>query len=128
MRDFNQLLVWQRAHALTLAVDAACGRVPRERAALRSQMRRAAESVTTNIVEGCSRRSQKELAAFLHISVASSGELEYQLQLALDYGVLTTLEWRALHDHTIAVRRMLCGLIRTIRQNNRPPTDSWPAG
>jgi four helix bundle protein len=115
MRDYKGLKVWQKAHALTLAINETCLRMPRERAALRSQMRRAAESISTNIVEGCSRRTQKELAAFLQISVGSSGELEYQLQLAHDYGVLTTLVWRKLHDQTIEVRRMLFGLMKKVR-------------
>jgi four helix bundle protein len=115
MRDYKSLIVWQKSHALTLAVDAVCVRMPRERGTLRSQMRRAAESVTTNIVEGCSRRTQKELAAFLQISVGSSGELEYQLQLAHDYGTLPTAAWNELRDQTIEVRRMLCGLIKRVR-------------
>ena len=115
MRDYKSLIVWQKAHALTLAINDACVKMPRERGALRSQMRRAAESVSTNIVEGCSRRTQKELAAFLQISVGSIGELEYQLQLAHDYGVLTTPVWRGLHDQTIEVRRMLFGLMKKVR-------------
>ena len=115
MRDFKTLRVWQKAHALTLAIDETCARIPRERGALRSQLRRSAESISTNIVEGCSRRSQKELASFLDISVGSNGELEYQLRLAHDYGVLDTETWRKLHDMTVEVRRMLLGLIKRVR-------------
>ena len=130
MRDYKKLLVWQKAHALTLAVNDVCTRMPRERGALRSQMRRAAESISTNIVEGCSRRSQKELAAFLDIAVGSTGELEYQLLMSHDYGILNAPVWRQLHDQTIEVRRMLFGLIKRVRTSDVIPScqlDSQPA-
>jgi len=115
VRDFNSLEVWKKAHALALAVNTACARLPRDRAALRSQMRRSAESIPTNIVEGCNRSSQKELANFLQISIASSSELEYQLRLARDYGAMDQREWQRLTDQTIEVRKMLIGLIKKVR-------------
>ena len=115
MRDHKSLLVWQKAHALTLAIHEASLKMPREYGSLRSQMRRAAESISTNIVEGCSRRSQKELANFLQISIGSCGELEYQLQLAHDYKVMSTGNWRPLHDQTIEVRRILIALAKKVR-------------
>ena len=115
MRDYNNLLVWQKAHALTLEIHALCLKLPRENGALRSQMRRSSESIGTNIVEGCSRRSQKEMASFLNISTGSCGELEYQLRLAHDYKLVTTEVWRVLHGQTIEVRRMLIGLTKKVR-------------
>lgn len=73
-------------------------------------MTRAVESIPMNIVEGCRSRKQKDLARFLDISIKSTSELEYQLRLATDYGVLEESEWQALTSETIDVRRMLCGL------------------
>lgn len=43
-------------------------------------MIRAAESITTNIVEGCGAATRREFARFLDISIKSTSELEYQLQ------------------------------------------------
>ena len=77
-------------------------------------MTTAAESVPFNIVEGCGAESQKEFARFLEISIKSSSELEYQLQLAKDYGVLPDGEWSKLTRSTVDVRRMLCGLRRKV--------------
>ncbi len=37
-------------------------------------------------------------------------ELEYQLQLARDYGILPQATWEALSQELIDTRRMLCGL------------------
>ena len=115
MRDYNRLAAWRKAHALVLDIDSACLRLPRERSALRSQMRRAAESIATNIVEGCNRASQKELANFLQIAIASSSELEYQLRLARDYGAMDPRACERLSTQTIEVRKMLIGLIKKVR-------------
>jgi len=54
----------------------------------------AAESVPFNIVEGCGGHSQKDFARFLDNSIKSSSELEYQLFLAKDYGVLLPDRWK----------------------------------
>jgi len=115
MRDYNKLKVWAKAHALVLKVNGVASRMPREHGSLRLQMRRAAESVATNIVEGCARASQKEFANFLQISIASCSELEYHLRLAFDYGLLKKPAWEELTNDTIEVRRMLIGLIKKVR-------------
>jgi four helix bundle protein len=73
-------------------------------------MTSAAESVAFNIVEGCVATSQKEFARFLDIASKSATELESQLSLARDYGVLRHRAWAQLTEETIDVRRMLFGL------------------
>ncbi len=111
MQDYRRLRVWRKAHALVLKVRRATHRFPRTGyASLKSQVTRAAESVPFNIVEGCGSHSQRDFARFLDISIKSTSELEYQLLLARDYGVLPTYEWKALTEETIDTRRMLCGL------------------
>ncbi len=77
---------------------------------LQTQIIRAAESVVLNIAEGCGTTSPRELARYLDISIKSTVELEAQLELAKDYGVLSTGSWTALSPLVIDVRRMLCGL------------------
>lgn len=115
MRDHRTLLVWQKSHRLVLDVNSLVSRFPRERLSLASQMRRSSESIPTNIVEGCGRSSQKEFANFLQISISSCNELEYQLQLAKDYGAVDSRLWTLLTDKTIEVRRMLTGLVKRVR-------------
>lgn len=117
VRDYNKLLVWQKAHALALDINRSSAQLPRERAALASQMRRAAESIATNIVEGCGRLSQRDFARFLQIGIGSSTELEYQLRLAHDYDVMDTRVWERLSEQTIEVRRMLIGLIQRVKSD-----------
>ena len=77
-------------------------------------MVRSSESTSFNIVEGCGSTTSREFARFLEISIKSMTELEYQLRLARDYGIMSSHEWRRLTDSVIAVRRMLCGLRRKV--------------
>lgn len=111
MQDYRKLRVWGAAHTLAMEVRQATNRFPRTGyASLRSQVTTSAESIACNIVEGCGAATPAELARFLDISRKSSMELEYQLQLARDYGILAHAEWESLRNATIDVRRMLCGL------------------
>jgi len=111
MQDYRKLRVWRKAHELALAVRRTANRLPRTGyAALRNHITTSAESIPFNIVEGCGATSPKELARSLGISIKSTMELEYQLKLALDYGVLDEAEGKALSGEVVDTRRMLCGL------------------
>jgi four helix bundle protein len=69
MKGFKELKVWQKAHAMTLAVYDMTRTFPREELyGLTSQLRRSAASVGANIAEGCGRRSDGEIARFLQIA------------------------------------------------------------
>jgi four helix bundle protein len=121
VQDFRRLLVWQRAHELVLGVRRAVRQFPRsERGSLKSQMTNASESIAFNIVEGCGSASSKEFARFLDISIKSTCELEYQLQLTLDAALLTRSIWSPLSTETVEIRRMLCGLRRKVLHRSSP--------
>ena len=90
-------------------------------------MTNASESIAFNIVEGCGSASSKEFARFLDISIKSSCELEYQLQLTLDAALLTRSIWSPLSTETVEIRRMLCGLRRKVLHRSSParhPTEN----
>ena len=129
VQNFRRLEVWGKAHALALNVRRASRDFQRSGCApLKAQITRAAESVPSNIVEGAFCSTQKEFARFLDISIKSTGEVEYQLQLARDYGLLRESTWRSLTNDTIQVRRMLVGLrsrvLRDLSQSSCPKTES----
>lgn len=115
MQDFRKLDVWHKAHALALDVRRVTKGFPRSGyTAQRSQILRAVESIPTNIVEGCFAASQKDFARFLEVSIKSAGEVEYELQLAYDCGVLRYRNWRSLTADTVEVRRMTIGLRKKV--------------
>ena len=87
MQDFKNIVAWQRAHELTLAIHKHTRTFPNEeRFAMQSQMRRAAFSIPANIAEGSSRRSDRDFFRFLEIAVGSLKELQYFVILATDLG------------------------------------------
>lgn len=115
MQDYHRLHVWSKAHALALNVRAATTRFPgRGYSSLKAQIIRSAESIAFNIVEGCGAQTQREFARFIDISIKSTKEVQYQLRLARDYGVLAEQEYDSLLTQTIDIRRMLCGLRRKV--------------
>ena len=122
MRDYHKLQVWERAHKLTLRVYRHTKRFPRdEQFGLISQMRRAAASVPTNIVEGSARPTGADYARFLAIAAASLQELQYQLELARDLGYGEPQEAEAMRREAIEIRAMVGALrARVDSRHNRP--------
>lgn len=115
VQNFRDLQVWHRAHAFALDVRRATHVFPRSGyAALKSQLIRAAESIPSNIVEGCGAASRKEFARYIDISVKSTSEVEYELLLARDLGLIQAAIYDRLAKEVVEIRRMLCGLRRAI--------------
>ena len=122
MQDFRKLNVWQKAHANALGVRKAVDQFPKSGyTALKLQLTRAAESIPYNIVEGSASHSQSDFARFLDISIKSTSEAEYQLQLAHDYGVIRTEDWKVLTDETVSIRKMLYRLRQQVVNGVRTP-------
>jgi four helix bundle protein len=115
VKTFRDLKVWQKAHELTLAVYKATHNFPsEEKYGLCSQIRRAAASVPTNIVEGFKRRGNKEFARFLNIADGSLEETKYHLILSFDLGYLNKEEYDKLYEICNEVGRMISGLERSL--------------
>jgi len=88
MAKHQDLIVFQKADELAFKIYKITVPFPKsEMFGLTSQLRRAALSVPTNIVEGYARKSKKELAQFINIALGSLAETEYLLNFSkrLDY-------------------------------------------
>ena len=80
-RTFEDLVVWQKAHALALSVYRLTRSFPREeRFGLTSQLRRAAVSVPGNIAEGFKRRGRTDKARLMNVAEGSLEEARYYLK------------------------------------------------
>ena len=115
MADFKKLLVWQKAHALSLRTHRVASRIRgSQNAALRNQMTRAAQSIPANIVEGRSHSSQAEFRRFLGYARHSTTELEHHLITAHELGLIPGKAFEDLLEQLIEVRKMLHGLCKRL--------------
>jgi four helix bundle protein len=120
MQDFRNLKVWQKAHALTLAVYRATRRFPPdEKFGITSQMRRSCASISANLAEGCARGGDVEFARFVNVAAASASETDYHLLLARDLEYLDETAYQLLYEPISEVKRMLNFFERTLRENIR---------
>ena len=82
MKDYKDLISWQKSMKLAVDVYRLTDRLPKEETyGLVSQLRRAVVSVSSNIAEGYGRDSSLEYARFLKIARGSLYEAETQLYL-----------------------------------------------
>src|SRR5262245_1895710 len=87
MRDWKKLRVFGQADELVLGVYRDSENWPSgHRFGLTQQLQRAVVSVASNIVEGCSRTSEREYLRFLEIAYGSACEAQYQLSVARRLG------------------------------------------
>ena len=119
VRSFRDLLVWQRAIQLSVAIYRLTKDFPREELyGLSSQIRRAAVSVPSNIAEGHGRLSTGEYRQFLGIARGSNFELQTQLEIARslkfgDAGLLDEAE-----SLSFEVGKMISGILNTIKDRD----------
>jgi four helix bundle protein len=117
VRNYLDLLVWEKAHALTLALYRSTQCFPaEERFGLTSQIRRSCSSIPANLAEGCGRRSDGEMARFVQIAMGSGAELSYHLLLSRDLGLLNSSEYARLNSDLSEVTRMLSSLSQKLRR------------
>ena len=80
-KGYKKLLVWQKANELAYQAYSESKAFPKnEIYGITSQLRRAAVSVPTNIVEGSGRQNRNEFKQFVNIALGSLEETEYLLE------------------------------------------------
>lgn len=113
MQSFKELKVWQKAHELTLLIYAVTTKFPAdEKFGLVSQMRRAAVSVASNIVEGFHRNHLKVAINFYNIADASLEEVRYQFLLSKDLNYLSAESYARCVNLSEEISKMLRSWIR----------------
>jgi four helix bundle protein len=117
LRDYTELVVWQKAMDFVEAVYQASKLFPRDELfGLTSQVRRAAVSIPSNIAEGQSRRSSKEFLHFLSVARGSLSEVETQLILSRRLGYLPAGELADLESRSAELGRLINGLTNAIQK------------
>ena len=125
-RDHRKLRVFQEADELVLAVYPLTRLLPiEERFGLQAQIRRAAVSTATNIVEGSGRSTQAEYRRFLDIAHASAREAAYLMDLAGRLGLVGAEQAPKLSD-LVARYEGLCAGLTSLKANIGRNESSMP--
>ena len=107
-KSFKDLIIWAKSHQLTLEIYRLTKNFPSdEKYGLISQIRRAAYSIPSNIVEGHSRKSKKEFLQFLNIAKGSLEELKYFIILSADLKYITKDQQHNLDELAEEVSKIL---------------------
>jgi len=119
IKSFTDLKAWQEGHQLVLMVYKITEDFPqKENFNLTLQMRRCVSSITSNVTEGFSRKSQKEKARFYYVALGSITELQNQLIIAKDLSYLKKEEFNQLIEQTTMIQKLISGLIKSSKTLN----------
>lgn len=119
IKSFTDLIAWQEGHLLVVAIYQTIKTFPStEKFGLSSQIARAAVSITSNIAEGFSRQSSKEKIYFYYNSLGSLTEIQNQLVIARDIGLMNQKTFYPLAEKTIKVQKLIHGLINHCKNSN----------
>ena len=115
VKTFRDLILWQKAHQLVLFIYRITKNFPNEeKFGLISQMRRAAVSIPSNVVEGHSRKGKKEFINFLSIANGSLNELRYQVLLSKDLDYIDIKIFEELEQRAEEVSKILYSFTQSL--------------
>ncbi len=116
---FEDILVWQKSRELVnivYQVTAENDGFKRD-FDLKSQIRRAAISVMSNIAEGFARRSDKAFASFLHIAHGSVAEVQSQIYIALDLNYINKAGFDKIYSMSDEISRQSQAFIKYLNNS-----------
>jgi len=115
-RPHKRLDTWKQSMDFVSLIYQQTMHYPREEEfGLKSQLRRAAVSVPSNVAEGLTRKSHIDKLHFLNIAQASLSEIDTQLEISRRLGYLNEESYRDAEEHLVCIQKLLGGLIRKIR-------------
>ena len=115
VKSFEDLIVWQKAHQLTLEIYKVTKTFPEiEKFGLISQIRRSTVSICSNIAEGQT-KTRKDFLRFLDIARGSLEETKYHLILSKDLVYCTHEQYKDLFGLSDEIGKMIYGLSKSLR-------------
>ena len=114
--NHKELKVWQNGIELVSLICTFTENLPKsEEFGLKSQLRRAAVSVPTNIAEGAARNHQKEFIQFCYISLGSLVEIE--TLLIITENVFKHRNYQ-ISEALVTQKKMLLAFIKHLKQSH----------
>ncbi len=120
MRNFRELLVWQKGIDIVVEIYQITALLPNEeKYGLKSQLQRAAVSIPSNISEGCSRGSDAAFVQFLEYAIGSAFEIETQLIAVERLHLVSKEKLGHINEMINEEEKMLNGLISSLKGRNQ---------
>lgn len=118
VKSYRDLVVWQKSMELVENVYKLTASFPKnEEFGLKSQMRRAAVSIPSNIAEGQARNHPREFLQFSHIAMGSLSEVETQIEVSVRLSILSAKEVEKATSLCQEVGKMLHGLANSLQRH-----------
>jgi four helix bundle protein len=115
--SFKDLVVWQRAIQLTIAVyELTSSFPPSEQFGLTNQLRRASVSVASNIAEGYGRSTTGEYLQFLGHARGSNYEVQTQLIISRELKFTSEQSQQLVVNLSDEVSKMLVTIMNKLRK------------
>jgi four helix bundle protein len=115
IRTYKDLDLWQVSMGFVADVYRVTKEFPsEEKYGLCMQLRRAAVSIPSNIAEGSSRKTTRQMIHFLYIALGSLAEVETQIEISRDLNFIK--EIGLLEEKIVRIRNMLLGLVKAVRE------------
>ena len=116
MHNYKELKIWMKGIDLAESIYKTVSEFPdSEKYGIVSQLKRASISVSSNIAEGASRKSQKEFSHFLSISLGSLFEIETQLVIANRIKYINDETLKGLIEQINELIKMIIGFKRQLK-------------
>ncbi|MBS7333385.1 MAG: four helix bundle protein [Weeksellaceae bacterium] len=118
MSSFKTLIVWKKSHELTLKIYEITKAFPKEEIfGITSQIRRAAYSIPSNIVECRTKNTIAHRLNFISHAIGSLEEVKYFLLLSRDLKYITTETYNELIPFLEEVGKLLSGYEKFIKND-----------
>ena len=115
-RPHKNLELWKESMNLVEMIYKLTNSFPKEETfGLKSQLRRAAVSVPSNISEGLTRSTKPAKLHFLNIAFGSMSEIDTQIEISLRLQYLDSEKYESVENKIVQVNKLLSGLIRKLR-------------
>ena len=117
--SYKKLIVWQKAHALTLKTIKIAESDSKSYAGdiIMKQLLRATTSIGANIAEGYGRHEGKEYIHFLQVAYGSANEVDNWLNVIKDAGLMQSVVASGLIENNEEILKMLATMIKKIMGN-----------
>ena len=118
IEKFEDIDGWKKGRELRKAIYGCSKRGEFARDfSLKDQIRRAAQSVTSNIAEGFERGGNREFIQFLSNAKGSCGEVRDQFYTAWDESYVSQTEFDQLYNLAVETSRLISGFMKYLQQS-----------